>query len=186
MGNRGWQAALSLMGVVALLVGTGLAGCTTPESGVGGGSGKSGTSSAPVFDLAGLDGGRYRLSDYSGKVVLIEFWATWCGPCRLQAEILSRLYEEVGGDDVEFLAVSLGESEETVRNFTDKDPFPYPVLLDPDETLGFALEVFALPTVMIVDRQGDISFMRPGISDGETLRRAIAEAARPADQLAAN
>ena len=127
--------------------------------------------------MAGLDGQRYRLDDFSGRVVLVEFWATWCGPCRLQAEILARLYKEVQSDELEFLAVSLGEPEDVVRDFIHKDPFPYPVLLDPQETLGYALEVYALPTVMIVDGGGQITFLRPGISDGETLRRALLAAA---------
>jgi len=107
----------------------------------------------------------------------VEFWATWCGPCRLQAEILARLYKEIQNDELEFLAVSLGEPEDVVREFIRKDPFPYPVLLDQEETLGYALEVYALPTVMIIDRSGQITFLRPGISDGETLRRALVGAA---------
>lgn len=170
-GNR--KTLLSLSGCLAILVVASLTSCKSQDSGAGEDAVVTSTSSAPAFSLQGLDGSTHELSDYSGRVVLIEFWATWCGPCRLQAEILSRLYEEVGGEDVEFLAVSLGEDEDVVRRFTAKDPFPYPVLLDPEESLGYALEIFALPTVMIVDREGGISYVRPGISDGESLRRAI-------------
>jgi len=166
-----------LVALVALLAILGLAGRFLIRSGVEEATVPAGTSPAPVFDLAGLDGQRYRSDDFSGRVVLVEFWATWCGPCRLQAEILARLYEEVRSDELEFLAVSLGEPEDIVRDFVRKDPFPYPVLLDQDETLGYALEVYALPTVMIVDGGGQITFLRPGISDGETLRRALLAAA---------
>jgi thiol-disulfide isomerase/thioredoxin len=180
------KRVLSLAGLLVSLVLSGSTSCQSPDSGVGEEASGNGLSPAPAFDLADLDGSRHRLGDYAGRVVLVEFWATWCGPCRLQAEILSRLYEEVGGDDVEFLAVSLGEPEDIVRKFTGKDPFPYPVLLDTDETLGFALEIYALPTVMIVDRNGDISFFRPGISDGETLRRALEAAAGDPQQLASS
>lgn len=167
-----WLAAL-----LALLVIVGLAGWLFIRSGVEDASAHADTSSAPFFDLADLEGQRYRLDDFSGRVVLVEFWATWCGPCRLQAEILARLYEEVQSEDLEFVAVSLGEPEDVVRDFIHRDPFPYPVLLDPDETLGYALEVYALPTVMIIDGGGQITFLRPGISDGETLRRALLAAA---------
>jgi thiol-disulfide isomerase/thioredoxin len=180
------KAASPLAVLLILLAVFGQVSCKSPSSGVGENSGNTAVSSAPAFDLTGLDGERYRLADFSGQVVLIEFWATWCGPCRLQAEILSRLYEEIGGGDVEFLAVSLGEAEDTVRSFVNRKPFPYPVLLDPDELLGYALEVYALPTVMIVDRGGDISFMRPGISDGETLRRALSAAVQGNEKLASN
>ena len=144
------------------------------------------SSPAPEFRLRGLDGEEYRLSDYAGRVVLIEFWATWCGPCRLQAEILSRLYEEVRAEDIEFLAISLGEAREVVAAHVRDEPFPYPVLLDPQEKLGYELGVYALPTVIIVDPQGEVSYARPGISDGETLRRALAAAARSDETVAAN
>jgi len=175
--SRQSNTTLWLVALVALLAILGLAGWLLVRSGVGEVSVSADSSSAPVFDLAGLDGQRYRLDDFSGRVVLVEFWATWCGPCRLQAEILARLYKEVQSDELEFLAVSLGEPEDVVRDFIHKDPFPYPVLLDPQETLGYALEVYALPTVMIVDGGGQITFLRPGISDGDTLRRAILAAA---------
>jgi peroxiredoxin len=161
---------------VLLLALFSLAACGKVQSGAGKGAESSAANPAPFFQLSSLDGSEHSLSDYSDRVVLIEFWATWCGPCRLQAEILSRLYEEVRSDGVEFLAVSLGEPKSVVEEFVRRDPFPYPVLLDPDETLGYALEVYALPTVMIVDRRGEISYMRPGISDAETLRRALSAA----------
>lgn len=179
----GWesrQTGASLLWLVVLLVVVAAvvaAAWMFVSSGVGEVPQDSGTSPAPFFNLVGLDGERYRLDDFAGRVVLVEFWATWCGPCRLQAEILSRLYEDIDTEDVEFLAVSLGEPADIVRNFVHKDPFPYPVLLDPEETLGYALEVYALPTVMIIDGDGKITFLRPGISDGETLRRALLEAA---------
>lgn len=171
------KVALGLVALLVLVAIVGLAAWRALVSGVEEGSVEAGSSPAPAFDLAALDGERYRLDDFSGRVVLVEFWATWCGPCRLQAEILDRLYQEVGSEDLEFLAVSLGEPEDVVRDFVHKEPFPYPVLLDPEETLGYALEIYALPTVMIVDGGGQITFLRPGISDGEILRQALAAAA---------
>lgn len=169
-------AALALASIFA---------CNRAHPGAGQGAENSSTP-APEFRLRGLDGEEYRLSDYAGRVVLIEFWATWCGPCRLQAEILSRLYAEVRAEGIEFLAISLGEAKEVVEAHVRKEPFPYPVLLDPQEKLGYELEVYALPTVMIVDRQGEVTYSRPGISDGETLRRALAAAAQSGETVAAN
>ena len=183
-GSRQSTTTLRFVALLVLLGVLGLVGWKFILSGVEEASVNADFSSAPAFDLAGLDGQRYRLSDFSGRVVLVEFWATWCGPCRLQAEILARLYKEVQSDELEFLAVSLGEAEDIVRDFSHKDPFPYPVLLDPEETLGYALEVYALPTVMIVDGDGRITFLRPGISDGETLRRALSAAAETAHEIA--
>jgi len=184
--SRQSHAGLWIVAALVLLAVFGLAIRKTYLSGAEEDSVDADFSPAPAFDLAGLDGSRHRLRDYSGRVLLIEFWATWCGPCRLQAEILSRLYDDVRGDDMEFLAVSLGESKDLVEDYTRKDPVPYPVLLDPEETLGYALEIYALPTVIIIDRRGQISFMRPGISDGDTLRRALSAAAESREKVASN
>jgi thiol-disulfide isomerase/thioredoxin len=116
------------------------------------------------------------LDDFSGQVLLVEFWATWCGPCRLQAQILARLYGEYQGPGVEFLAVSLGEPDSVVREFVENDPFPYPVAIDSEEVLGELLQIYALPTVMVVDTEGRITYLQAGISDAETLNRALIDA----------
>jgi hypothetical protein len=75
--------------------------------------------------------------------------------------------------DVQSLAVDSGEDEATVRRYVDKTPFPYPVLLDPDDTVSIRYPVTGLPTVMIVDRQGRVSYMQTGISPAATLRREL-------------
>lgn len=131
----------------------------------------------PDFRFATLDGSTLGPPDFSGQVVVVDVWATWCGPCRLQASYLEHLHQELGDDDgVRFLAVSIGEDAETVRNFVKDDPFPYPVLLDPDQELSSRYQIYVLPTVMIVDPQGRISYLHPGISDTETLKQEIRKA----------
>ena len=127
------------------------------------------------FSLASLDGGELGPADYLGQVLLVEFWATWCTPCRAQAEILEELYAELSADGVAFLAVSLGEEEATVREFVEDRPFPYPVLIDPADTLSPQLGIYALPTVMIVDTSGQIAYLRLGLSTEGDLREALAE-----------
>lgn len=128
---------------------------------------------APDFRLASLQGEHIGPPDFRGKVVLVEFWATWCSPCRVQARFLEQLHRELEGE-VQFLAIDVGEDEDTVREYAAETPFPYPVLLDPEDTLGPRYRIYGLPTVMIVDRQGAVSFLRTGISDLPTLRRALA------------
>ncbi len=132
---------------------------------------------APDFRFAVLDGeDELGPHDFMGKIVIVDLWATWCGPCRLQAEYLEALREQVSEDDVQFMALNIGEEEETVRRFTNDTPFPYPVLLDPEDTTTGKFDIVALPTVMIVGRDGEVAWMRTGISDVDKLREALAVA----------
>ncbi|MCG8459755.1 MAG: TlpA family protein disulfide reductase [Holophagales bacterium] len=131
---------------------------------------------APDFRLASLDGPALGPLDYLGKVVVIDLWATWCGPCRLQAEHLELLHAEYG-DQVQFLAIDVGEDEETVRRYVERTPFSYPVLLDPHETVQRRFGTNGLPTVIVIDVTGEVSFVNVGVTPPAVLRREI-EAAK--------
>ncbi|MCP4653870.1 MAG: TlpA family protein disulfide reductase [bacterium] len=134
------------------------------------------TPPATDFRLDTLAGGRTGPPDFAGEVVVVDFWATWCTPCRLQATYLEQLHEELAGRGVRFLAVATGEDEATVRRYVERTPFPYPVLLDPSSGVSRRYQILGLPTVMIVDRQGQISYLRTGITDPATLRQAVLRA----------
>jgi peroxiredoxin len=127
----------------------------------------------PQFELPSLSGGTVRSADFAGRVVLLEFWATWCTPCRAQARILHDLYAGFAARDVEFLAISVGEDRRTVSDFVRDSPFGYPVLIDSNDELSLDLEIHVLPTIVVLDADGRIAFSRPGLSSAETLRRAI-------------
>ncbi len=127
----------------------------------------------PDFSLASLGGERIDRADLLGKVVLFDFWATWCGPCHLQADILKQLYPEAAKRGIEFIAVSTGEDAATVRDFVSRKPFPYAVLVDPEEILGGPLEIMALPTLLIMDRRGQIAYRHTGVADAEAIDAAL-------------
>ncbi|MEO7793422.1 MAG: TlpA disulfide reductase family protein [Thermoanaerobaculia bacterium] len=129
--------------------------------------------SMPQFSLASLGGARVENADLLGKVVLLDFWATWCGPCHLQADILKQLYPGAAARGVEFVAISSGEDAATVRDFVSRKPFPYAVLVDPEEILAGRLEIMALPTLVVMDRQGQIAWRHTGVADAEAIDAAL-------------
>ena len=131
---------------------------------------------APAFRLPALEGGEISLADYEGQVLLLDFWATWCVPCRAQAEVLERLYEDYRGREVEFLAVSVGEARETVEAFVRETPFTYPVVLDSEEALAERLLIYAFPTVVVIDREMRVTYAQPGLSSGDRLRGVLDQA----------
>ena len=128
------------------------------------------------FRLQTVDGRTLGPKDFGGQVVVVDFWATWCLPCRLQAEILEPVYRDYKGRGVQFLAANVGEETDTVKQFLKGKPFPYPVLLDPKQAVATDLGVLALPTLLVIDKKGKISYFQSGIADGDTLRQLIKQA----------
>jgi len=166
-------AAVSLVGVG----GSFLADALPVESPVDSAPSVTGALESAEFRLPSLDGGELGPPDFRGRVVVADLWATWCGPCRLQTKYFEEVRAEYADDEVAFLAINVGEDEATVRNFAAKSPFPYPVLLDPAETLYARFGVGGLPTVFVIDPRGRIVFLETGVVDAATLREQI-EAAR--------
>ncbi len=144
----------------------------------GAAAGPGGKLGAAVPELAfrTLDGKPFSLEEHRGDVVLIDFWATWCAPCHIQARILAPIHRDFKGKGVKFFAVDLGESPETVKGFLAKNPLPYPALLDPDDHAAERLEVYALPTLLIVDKKGRIALLESSIVDGPTVRKVLQKA----------
>ena len=160
-----------------------LPGIEAPTAGEGADGGPSYPS--PTFTLASLDGAQTGPRDFLGKVVVIDLWASWCGPCRIQAQYLDALHREYADKDVQFLAINSGEDVSKVRDYVERTPFPYPVLLDPNESVMRRYGSTGLPTMMVVDVGGRVSFLHVGLVDTPTLRREIEKARKgPGPQLA--
>lgn len=133
------------------------------------------SSGAPLeFELADLDGGTVRADDLRGRVLLLDLWATWCGPCRMQADILAPLSEEYGGQVV-FLGVNVAEEEAIVREHLAEEPLAYRVVLDPADSVGSQLGVEFLPTIVLVGPEGRVRFFRQGLTGAPQLRRELAK-----------
>lgn len=137
---------------------------------------KGAVGAKPDFRLQTLDGRKLGPKDFLGEVVVIDFWATWCGPCRVQSRIIEPIFQDYQNKGVQFLAVNVGEDEATARKFAKEKPFPYPVLLDPDSKVSNSFEIYALPTMMVIDTKGKVTLIKSGVVDGPTLREAIKNA----------
>lgn len=119
---------------------------------------------APGLRLTDLDGKIHDLADLKGKLVLVNFWATWCPPCRREMPSLERLSRYMAGKGLVILAVNVGESADTVFAFTGQlEPQPnFPILLDQDSKVLRAWPVKGLPTSFMLDRQGRITYRAVG------------------------
>ena len=115
-----------------------------------------GDPSAPPLVLTGLDGHIYDLDRYRGRVVLLNFWASWCPPCVREMPSLERLQRQFGGRPFSVLAVNIGEPEADIRRFLARVPVEFPVLLDADGAALQRWKVFVFPTSLVLDSNGRI------------------------------
>jgi peroxiredoxin len=110
---------------------------------------------APDFRFPDLDGKIIRLSDYRGKVVLVNVWATWCAPCVYEMPSMEKLYKEFKGQNFEILAVSIDAvGDEAVAPFMKKYKLTFPVLLDPEGSIKTLYGVTGIPETFIIDGAG--------------------------------
>ncbi len=121
---------------------------------------------APDFTLPSLDGRRVSLADFRGKVVLLNFWATWCQPCREEMPSLQALWESYRDRSFAILAVAADRgSLRPVKKFADRHGLDFPVLLDADGRVRGRYEVYALPMSYLIGRDGRISGRVPAARD---------------------
>jgi len=121
------------------------------------------------FTLESLGGDKVSLSSFKGKVVLLSFWATWCGPCKQEMPEMQALYQKLKGKGFEVVAVDMMEDKATVSDFVKKNGYTFPVLLDTTGAVGGGelYDARAIPTNYIVDKAGKIVGRKIGV-DGPT------------------
>lgn len=121
----------------------------------------------PHLDLSGtflnLEGEEVSLldPDAEGNVVFLNLWATWCGPCLAEMPAMASLYQQLSGSGFSMVAVS-EEDPETVREFLADSPYPFKILMDPENVLGNRFAVIAIPSTFIIDREGRLALRQTG------------------------
>ena len=132
---------------------------------------------APDFSLKNLAGETVKLSDYKGQVVMINFWASWCGPCRQEMPLLNDMSEELSKAGFVLLGVNLDEDVNDARKFlNDIGDMSFPILLDPTAKVADLYKNQAMPSSYFVDREGNLAFLHQGYRKGEEAEyRAVAK-----------
>jgi len=125
------------------------------------------TKPAPEFALPGLDGSNVRLSDYRGKIVLVNFWGTWCEPCKDETPALQAAYTKLRDRGLVIIGVDLRNQERAgangdtdVRNFTERYGLTYPIALDVAGETARAFQIYPIPTSYFIDQNGTIRYVR--------------------------
>lgn len=112
---------------------------------------------APEFHLRNLDGETVALADYRGKIVFLNFWATWCGPCRVEMPMMEELYQELKREEFVVLAVSTdAQGQAATRPFRESLGLSFPILHDPEFRVGTSYGTRSLPITFLLDREGII------------------------------
>lgn len=128
---------------------------------------------APDFTLVDLNGKEVSLSDFKGKKVFLNFWVTWCPPCKAEMPEIEKVYQETKDSDLVILAVEIGESKNTVSTFISDNDYNFKVLLDQDETAAASYGFSAIPTSYFIDEKGNIVDKRTGGMSYDEMKEYI-------------
>ena len=127
------------------------------------------------FKLIDLNGKEVSLSDYKGKKVFLNFWASWCPPCISEMPDIEKLYNETKDSDLVILAVNLGEDKATVKDFSDTNKYNFKILLDTDQSVGKQYNITAIPTSYFIDKEGNIVSTVKGSISLEKMKSYISK-----------
>ncbi len=152
--QRRWLLLAVIVGVVALLGLLYWGMVRGPSTQVGKAVPLSGP--AQDFSVTTLDGQTLRLSDLRGKTVVLNLWASWCGPCRDEARELNRSYELYKGRGVAFVGIAFNDDIDPMRQFVNEYAVPYPTALDPEGRISVGLGITGVPETYLIDPQGHL------------------------------
>ncbi|MGA2096517.1 MAG: TlpA disulfide reductase family protein [Candidatus Acidiferrum sp.] len=131
---------------------------------------------APRFTAVTTSGEKFSNASVKGKIVLLEFWATWCGYCANEAAFVDKIGQELGPKGLVLLAIDVGESKKTVKKYLEQHPRNCKIVLMEDTNLAAMYQATVYPIYVVIDRDGNIAGTQRGAGGEEALRRLIARA----------
>ncbi|WP_242479526.1 TlpA family protein disulfide reductase [Lamprobacter modestohalophilus] len=117
---------------------------------------------APAFELVGPDERVYRLANFKGQPLIVNFWATWCPPCRAEMPSMQRAWEQLEAEGIGMIAINVGEDAETVQAFLEQVPVSFPLPLDTDSKVTQRWPMRGLPTTFVVAPDGRLVYKATG------------------------
>ncbi|WP_394129925.1 TlpA family protein disulfide reductase [Shewanella maritima] len=129
---------------------------------------------APDFTLKSMQGQNLNLAEQRGEIIIINFWASWCGPCRKEMPVLQKLQDKYQDLGVQVWGINVEQDNEAGRNFLKGLDLSFPILFDASNTLSETYDVKAMPTTVIVDRDGNVRHVYYGYQDGYEKKYAKA------------
>lgn len=114
------------------------------------------------FKLIDMDGKLHQLSDYKGQPVIVNFWATWCPPCREELPSMNRAWKKIKSEGIAMIAINVGEDEDTIFTFTGDYPIDFTILLDETGEVINQWPIKALPTTFVIDTNGRMVYRAIG------------------------
>jgi peroxiredoxin len=122
---------------------------------------------APAFTLNTLSGEQGTLSQYKGQVVMLNFWATWCGPCQQEMPLLDEMYKKYKAAGFTLISVNVDKEAPAVKALLARKPVSFPVFLDPSNQVSKEYHVDEMPSSVMIDRKGQIRYVHRGYKAGD-------------------